>query len=226
LNNELKSKQAELKMANQQLTIIENKLSNITVETANSTMKLQKHIPVKRSVEQLMLEIEKAEVISNVQISTIAMGSAGSDESIEAARQESNETQTQANENEPNTTETASTSVLDEETEKQAVVLPSGIKKTPFTISGEAKNYFELEKFLESLQGLQRKITLDNLSFKGLNEVTDNEQEMEKISFDLSISAFYFPKLEDLRKELPPIDTPEISNKKNPFNELPTTIGK
>ena len=84
LNNELKSKQAELKMANQQLTIIENKLSNITVETANSTMKLQKHIPVKRSVEQLMLEIEKAEIISNVQISSIAMGSAGSDESIEA----------------------------------------------------------------------------------------------------------------------------------------------
>ncbi len=229
LNNELKSKQAELEMANQQLTIIENKLSNITVETANSTMKLQKHIPVKRSVEQLMLEIEKAEIISNVQISSIAMGSAGSDESIEAAQQESNETQTQANsnnENESNTTETASTTVLDEETEKQAVVLPSGIKKTPFTINGEAKNYFELEKFLESLQGLQRKITLDNLSFKGLNEVTDNEQQMEKISFDLSISAFYFPKLEDLRKELPPIDTPEISNKKNPFNELPTVSGK
>ena len=57
--------------------------------------------------------------------------------------------------------------------------------------------------------------------------MTDNEQEMEeKISFDLSISAFYFPKLEDLRKELPPIDTPEISNKKNPFNELPARIGK
>ena len=164
-------------------------------------MKLQKHIPVKRSVEQLMLEIEKAEIISNVQISTIAMGSAGSDESIEAAQPGSNETQTGANsnnENESNTTETASTTVLDEEKEKQAVVLPSGMKKTPFTINGEAKNYFELEKFLESLQGLQRKITLDKLLFKGLNEVTDNEQQMEKIT-SIFISAFYFPKLEDLR---------------------------
>ncbi|MBB6445870.1 pilus assembly protein PilO [Bacillus benzoevorans] len=233
LNNQLESKQAELDMANQQLTILENKLSNTSEETANSTMKLQKQIPVKRSVEQLMLDIEKAETVSNVTIKTITMGSSGADESVETAAQQTpqdtNENQADTksdNQDQTNGKETASTTVLDEETDKQAAVLPSGVKKTPFTINGEAKNYFELQKFLDSLQALPRKIKLDNLSFKGLTEVMDAGQQNEKITFDLSVSAFYFPKLADLHSELPPIDTPDAANKKNPFNELPTNSGK
>lgn len=231
LNKDLKSKQDELDMANKQLTIIENQLVNISEETAKSTMKLQKQIPVKRSVEQLMLEIEKAETVSNVKINSISMGSTGTDETIESAQdtaQESSANQDGSNNGEQNTAvgqENASTTVLDEETEKQVVVLPSGVKKTPFIISGDANNYFELEKFLDSLHGLQRKIKLDQLSFNGLAEVTNEEPIDPKITFELSISAFYFPKLEDLRNELPPIDTPDISNKKNPFYELPKSSG-
>lgn len=233
LNNDMESKQAELDMANQQLTILENKLVNTSEETANSTMKLQQQIPVKRSVEQLMLDIEKAETVSNVTINSITMGSTSTDESIDTAQQAPQETDenkdkvdNNANQDQTKGKETASTTVLDEETEKQVAVLPSGVKKTPFTISGDAKTYFELEKFLESLQELPRKIKLDQLSFTGLNELMDAEQQNEKITFELSISSFYFPKLEDLRSELPPMDTPDIANKKNPFNELPNVSGK
>lgn len=218
LTKELENKQAELEMANQQLTILDNQLANITEETAQSTMKLQQKIPVKRSVEQMMLAIEKAETISDVYIRSISMGGSGSDETVE---QENNQTVENESSKETEGEDTTPTTVLDEEAEKQVLVLPSGIKKTPFLITGEAKNYHELQRFIDSMQGLQRKVTLEQLSFTGTEEIVDASNPPKNINFSLSIAAFYFPKLEELRNELPPIDTPEISNKKNPFNELP-----
>lgn len=226
LHDELESKQAELKMESEQLTIVENKLANTAKETANSSMKLQKQVPVKRLVEQLMLDIEKAEVVSDVEISSITMNSTGTDETIQGTEQENNDNGEKTDSESSKPSKQESTDVLEEETQPQSVTLPSGMKETPFTISGKADTYFEIERFFDSLLGLERKIKLDHLTFEGLKEVTDIEEESNKITFEVIISAYYFPKLEDLRNELPPIDTPEAFDKKNPFNELPSGSNK
>jgi len=240
LNDKLDRKQTELDMANQQLNIAENKTAETGEKTAESTMKLQLLVPVKRQLEQIILDIEKAEIISNVMIEEISMNGTDADELI-AAEQESDD----ANQNQDEPAEEGTAAVNQEDAQaaggnKEAseetneenataekepaeiaqVALPEGVNRTTISIKGTVGNYFELEKFIDSLLSLKRIIAIDNLSFKGNEEIKNVDQVKEKTEFELTISAFYYPKLEDLLNELPPIDTPDAANKKNPLNSF------
>ncbi len=64
-NNTLEQNKSELKMTNQELSIIQNKLKQTSDQSIESTMELQKQVPVKRLLDQLLLDIEKAEIISD-----------------------------------------------------------------------------------------------------------------------------------------------------------------
>ncbi|WP_338451468.1 pilus assembly protein PilO [Niallia oryzisoli] len=241
LNDKLERKQTELDMANQQLTSIENKTAENEEHAAESTRKLQLLVPVKRQLEQLILDIEKAEVISNVMIDEISMNGTEADEKIEV-EQETNQTeaenQTDAEGTEAGTEEVnqeaadtegnaetgggkakeQETTPKEEPLEIVEVALPAGVNRTSITIKGQAENYFDLEKFIDSLQSLKRIVAIDNLSFKGRDEIMNVDQVEEKAEFELAISAYYYPALEDLLNELPPIDAPAAANKKNPLN--------
>jgi type IV pilus assembly protein PilO len=215
LNQKIDRKESELNMLNKETAIIESRLNQIKEETVLSTMELQKQVPVKRLLDQLLLDVEKAEIVSDTYISEIRLNGTEGDETIENPEDDSvepTENQTDANSNEENKEENNETSSSEDAT------LPNGIKKTTITIIGEADTYFEMEKFLDTLQSLQRIVKVESLSFTAPEEIYKVDQERKPVEFEITIAAYYYPKLEDLQKELPPLDTPSISNKKNPFS--------
>ncbi|KON86884.1 hypothetical protein AF332_08745 [Sporosarcina globispora] len=58
------------------------------------------------------------------------------------------------------------------------------------------------------------------MRYKGFDEVVSVMQEDQMVEFELAIAAYYYPELEELRKELPPMDTQGISNKRNPLSSF------
>lgn len=219
VNDQLERKQSELKMANQGLEMIENSLKRSTEKTIENSMELQKKVPVKRLLDQLLLNIDKAEIISDTTINEIKLNGSAEDEEIAFETDETETEQTEPENIETTETETENTEAIDS-TKILEEKLPNGIKKVSITMNGEALTYFELEKFISSLESLQRIVKVEALKFTGLEEIHSVEQEEQKVQFELTVAGYYFPNLEDLRDELPPLDTPEIANKKNPLSQF------
>ncbi|WML40715.1 pilus assembly protein PilO [Neobacillus sp. OS1-2] len=217
-NNSLAQKKSALKMSNQELSIIQRKLKQTSSQTIQSSMELQKQIPVKRLLDQLLLNIEKAEIISDTNIIELKLNGTESEEDVDLSStipKINTQSSTKTNEN--------STSNQEQSPAQKDVTLPNGIKKTSIILSGEAKTYYELEKFLTELQSLQRIIKIDQFKFTGRDEIYSVLQSMDPLKFEATISAYYFPTLVDLQKEIPPLDTPAVSNKKNPISEFSDT---
>lgn len=216
VNEKMDRKQSELQMATQQLTIIENNLQQLNEQTVLSTVELQKQVPVKRLLDQLLLDIEKSEIISDVNIIEMKMNGTESDEEIDLSEEEGNQPQEENSETE-GSKEISETDPLIEEK------LPNGIKKVSIVLNGQADTYFEMESFIKNLLDLKRILRVESLKYTGFDEIVSVLQEDQMVEFELAIAAYYYPELTELQKELPPLDTPRISNKRNPlssFSEL------
>lgn len=218
VNDKLDRKQTELKMASQELTIIENKLRQTNEQTVLNSLELQKQVPVKRLLDQLMLDIEKAEIISDTNIIEIKLNGTEKDEELDIE----NTADLDENQKENSSDDDSGESNTSDQVDASQNSLPTGIKKVSLSLNGEAETYFEMEKFITSLESLERIIKIDTFNFTGLDEVYSVEQDFEKVEFELSLAAYYYPKLEELQDELPSIDTPDVSNKRNPLNNFST----
>ncbi len=214
LNEQLERKHSELEMANQGLVLVENQLKQLTEKTVISSMKLQKQIPVKRLLDQLLLDIEKAEIISDTKINELKLNGSESDEEVVFKTNENEAAASGNNQSDTENTESADAPKIPEEK------LPTGIKKISVTLKGEANTYFEMESFITSLENLKRIVKVDALKFTGLEEIYSVEQKDQPVEFELTIAGYYYPKLEDLRDELPPLDSPGGANKKNPLSSF------
>ncbi|MBM4762441.1 pilus assembly protein PilO [Bacillus sp. B15-48] len=184
------NKQAQLEVEEQLLAAVQARMSESTAPTSESVAELQKKVPVKKQLEQLILDLNKAEVIANSFISNMSFS----------------EGAVSANGGSPESTE-----------EGEGVSLPDGIKKLTVNLSVTSPNYPQLMKFLDTLERLNRRVVIESVSFSGGSELTNVDQEEENISYSLTLSAFYMPELEDLQDPLPELNVPAPSNKKNPF---------
>jgi type IV pilus assembly protein PilO len=219
VNEKMDRKKSELQMASQQLTIIENNLQQLNEQTVLSTVELQKQVPVKRLLDQLLLDIEKSEIISDVNIIEMKMNGTESDEEIDLSEEESQPPE-ENSETEPETEDSKEDSGTDSLIEEK---LPTGIKKVSIVLNGQADTYFEMESFIKNLLDLKRILKVESLKYTGFDEIVTVMQEDQMVEFELAIAAYYYPELAELQKELPPLDTPRISNKRNPlssFSEL------
>jgi type IV pilus assembly protein PilO len=216
----VEQKQSEYKMSTQELNIINNKLKQTSEQTVLSTMEIQKRVPVKRLLDQFFLDIEKSEIISGTNIMEMKLKGSEKDEEINLTTNPTGNTASTTNTQQ----NTAPQGQQNSSTPKEES-LPNGIKKTTVVLSGEANTYFEMEKFLTELESLKRIVKVEQFKFTGREEVYSVDQSTKPIEFEVTISAYYFPTLEDLQKELPPLDTPKISNKKNPTSEFSDLVG-
>ena len=211
LSNELDSKKNELQMTEQQVNILETKLKTTQTETKTNTMELQKKVPVKRLLEQALLQIEKAEIISDTNI--IEMNINGTDSGEEVTNDELT-TADQAIDDANKKEESNS----NKEKNEQEVILPNGIHQTIIQIIGEASTYFELETFIDKLQSSERIMTIDTLNITGPTEIMSVEDSDQVIEFELAVSIYYYPTLDDLLVDVPPLETPKVSERMNPFD--------
>ncbi|MBW7650792.1 type 4a pilus biogenesis protein PilO [Anoxybacillus sp. ST4] len=144
-----------------------------------SLVELQKRVPVQPFVEQFLLDIEKAEIVSN---STVLSLTFQEGENVEGP--------------------------------------PTPIQKLTVNVSVRSPSYFALEQFIDVLERSKRIVSVDSLSFTGYEEWTTVMDEVPELSYSLTVSTFYAPELRQWIEQLPPLDLPQPSEKRNPFPSL------
>jgi type IV pilus assembly protein PilO len=226
LKSDLEIKQQSLENEQKLLEVLTQRKTDKTNQVVEGTRELQKVLPVFPLQEQLILDLEKAEAVSNSQI--LSMGfSKDAEVAMETSQptaegESAQETPTgQADQNAANQPETTQDAAA---TGDQAAQQPTGptLKKLTVQLSVESPSYVELEKFVETLEALKRIVVVEAINYSGGQEVTTAEQQAQKLTYSLTISAFYMPDLADLAADLPKIDAPAPAGKTNPLLQQPS----
>lgn len=204
-----------------------------------ATGSLQNKVPVKPMSEKLMLDFEKAELLSDSLITAIVF-TEGEEEALPVQDEVDNEDATadtetaedpatatdeetaseeeQANE----TTEENVTDGTEEATqvENQPIpeeVLPAGIRKIRAQLTIESPGFAEMNAFIDSVENQLRMIRVEQLEFTGPEEAQKVEGVTEPVTYNLTVAAYYMPELTDLLEDTPEIDAPDPANKQDPF---------
>ncbi|WP_147532505.1 hypothetical protein [Bacillus marasmi] len=240
--NLIDTQTASLKTEKELLATLQEQSQQKSNITAESLAVLQRKVPVKPQQEQLILDLEQAEVVSGTKIINMSF----SEGDVAPPPAETPEDTNKENENGDDEAKDENADAADEDKDNEAkeendenaddnkekentykpTPLPGGIKRLMVTLSVESSNYEELKKFIESVEGLQRTIVVETISFSGVAEVTElpeanAKQDDEKIAYSLTLSAFFMPGLTDLQDKLPELVAPPPANKTNPFNRFP-----
>jgi type IV pilus assembly protein PilO len=212
LKSDLESKERTLASEKKLLEVISQKELDETKKVTEDTRELQKKIPVSALQEQFILDLEKAENVSNSKI--LSMGfSKDADVALESGTPPANET--------AESTEVPEVKTVQETQAEQVAPAPTtGLKKLTVTLSVESLTYEAVEKFIATLESLKRIVVVESITYSGGEEITtlDPEKVDEPLLYTLTVSAYYLPGLDDLIAELPKIDAPAPANKKNPLN--------
>lgn len=181
---------------------------------AFDTTVLQRKVPVKPLVDQFILDLNRAELVSKSNIHKLDF----SDDALNTD-QFSNEEEGVNEDSEGETTEDTSTTDANPPSEP-VVALPEGIQAVDVSMEMSSDNYPSLRKFLLSIEDLPRMALISGLTFSGKSEsiVTIEEGDLE-VAYVANVATFYIPTLTDLAEQTPSIDYPEPSDKDNPLYE-------
>lgn len=171
------------------------------------TLSLQKRVPVVDNMEQFLLMLEEAEVVSKSLIQNVSFS-----KSTEAVV---NETTV---EEDINNLEAGTYGM--EQPESDEPILPEGLEKLVANLTIEADDYFELKDFVQRIEQFDRIINVDSLQYNGFTEITNITEEISEppvLSYNMAISTYYFPKLEELKDQAPKYESENPSEKKNPL---------
>lgn len=194
------------------------------------SVELQRKVPVSPMVEQLVLDLEKAETVSNSKIESVTFAEsedaflppaepeavqsdtpADGAENSEAPADQSGNTQSESADAPP------AQPVSAQETAALPAA-PEGLKRILISLEVTSSHYFDMEAFISELENQQRVAKVDLLTFNGVKELTSLNQEGEPLKYSLQVSAFYMDTLQDLKDETPKVAAPEPGGKLNPLN--------
>ncbi|AZU63502.1 pilus assembly protein PilO [Neobacillus mesonae] len=217
LQSDLEMKQQSLKSEQKLLEIASRKNTVDAKKTIEDTRELQKKLPVKALEEQLILDLEKAETVSNSKINSMGFAKDADVGTTpdQASGQNANDQQNTTNEDTTNQTAQGT------DGQPPALPTPAGMKKLTVNLAVESPSYKDFEKFVGTIESLKRIVMVESISYAGGQEITSVDQEDQPLSFSLTISAFYMPNLADLAADLPKIDAPQPAGKDNPLSQFP-----
>ncbi|RSK28019.1 pilus assembly protein PilO [Bacillus sp. HMF5848] len=213
LQQQVQQKENDLKLEKQLLEVVQSKVSQAQQQTYSSTLELQRKVPVKPLLDQFILHIEKAEVVSDSFIVNMSFNTNEEvnlsvlDEYEQFRKEEKELVHNDQTETEP-----------EAETAEPESLLPEGMKKITVNLSVKSPDYYAMQTFLKSLEQEQRITQIDVLSFNGPEETTSFVDEADNmLAYSVTVSTFYHPTLEDLQDEVPIIEVPAPSEKNNPL---------
>lgn len=215
---ELKISQLEnsVKVEKKLLEVISNKHS--TEAPVLSSTEIQKRIPVIPLVEQIVLDVGRAETLSESRV--IDMSYSESEFTLIDETQPEEQQEGISPDNSAENNEGTKDNESEELTEEEKMVDPElidGLNQIIVTLHVQSPNYDELENFLSALEHQTRITRVNSLSFTGIPELVSVEQLAEELVYDVTISTFYMPKYEELADDAPKLTVPPPGNKKNPL---------
>lgn len=256
LKTDLAMKQLSLQSEQKLLdTLSKNKADTAAKSAAVDTRELQKRIPVKPLEDELILDLEKAETVSNSQIQSMSF-TTGGDVAAAASQPAAANTQGQqnttnqsvtqnagsttqnsvnTNQNSANTNQNTAGNTYQPTANQQASAAnsqaqtanPTGLKKLTVSLSVQSPNYQQFEKFIATLESLKRIVVVEQINYSGGQEVTSQTTpQSQPLSYTLTVSAFYMPSLADLQSQVPAIDAPAPAGKTNPLVQYPVVTNQ
>ncbi|MBH0159173.1 hypothetical protein [Fictibacillus sp. 26RED30] len=229
VDTEMKQQEVLLKTASESIAV--------TTQTSENTFALQEEVPVKPLVDQLMLQFEKAEVLSDSLILTMDFTDGNELEEEEVVAEEET-TEDEASEN-PAADETTDTENTENATEVEGdisnpndtveqsetpipaapEVLPKGVKKITAKMSVVSKDYDGIRNFITTIEELKRVIVVEGITFTGMDEleIASADAVTDQLKYDITISAYYLPELTDYLKDLPKGEFPAPNGKEDPL---------
>jgi len=210
---EIDNLKSNISMQEKFIEVLNGKKSE-EVPSAVSSTEIQKKLPVIPLVEQLILQIQEAELVSKSKISNMSFSESDFAPPVEEnLQQETPDTENTESE----TTETEETDV-----DKQQIIDPAlleGLKQVTVSLTVESPGYYELEEFLSKIEHQTRITKVDSLNFTGKQEITSITQADvdEPLTYAVTISTFYMPAYPELAVDAPTIEVPDPGNKKNPL---------
>lgn len=207
----------EIQTEEKLLAVIQQKDQKVD-EVVRSTVQLQGKVPVAPLVDQILLRFDEAAIVTDSSIQAYAFND--EDQSVESSLEERTKPKTFELQNplerieEQNQGETPST---------DAAPLPQGIKRVTANLSVASPNYVQLEQFLTRLEKQKRITTVQSLSFTGNPEVlnVDDGDQLDlkkEVSYQVQVSTFYAPELQELIKDLPYVKYPAPGKRTNPLS--------
>lgn len=200
------------------LELISDKRTNDTPIV--SSTEIQKRIPVVPLVEQIVLDLERAETLSESRVISMSYSESEFTLMDETQPVEDQEATNPENieENEQGLTENGIDEVKQTvEVEDVDPQLIDGLNQITVTLQVQSPTYPDLEKFLSVIEHQTRITRVDSLSFSGTPELTSVDQIVQPLVYDVTISTFYIPKYTELAEEAPKLTVPPPSNKDNPL---------
>ncbi|MEJ9210670.1 hypothetical protein [Bacillus smithii] len=185
----------------------------------------QTALPWNDSVDQFILDLQKAETSSGCTIIQYALAE-DSDSSTDAGdgtNQADQMAGTNSNSNETSisTGETASTTTQNNDSKPSKTAktsLPSGVKQEKVNLVVQASTYPEIYQFLEKLEQMDRVNRVESIQFAGNDEPVSTENEANALTVNMTISVYYDSTIAKKLKLTPPsISTPDPSGKSNPL---------
>jgi type IV pilus assembly protein PilO len=234
LKSDLGMKEQALTSQQKLLDIVSQKKTAATKTEPEDTRELQKKVPVLPLQEQILLDLEKAETVSNSKIKNMGFSkdadvAAPTDQAATGTGTSDAQT-AQPAASKVDGTQAAGAPQGDGTQSAQAnqttgPVAPAGMKKLTVQLSVDSPTYQDFEKFIETLESFQRIVVVEAISYSGGEEITSLDQETKPLSYTLTVSAFYMPTLTDLETQTPKIDAPAPAGKLNPLTQSPTVSG-
>ncbi|MED1602932.1 hypothetical protein [Alkalihalophilus marmarensis] len=213
----------ELEYEQAQLAGVIEEAEEKPLEVIESSMMIQRKLPVRPLVDQLLLTFARAEGIADAYILSIDI----QDEAEGVWFGETGETsieveQDQEQDNEPE--ELEDFIELEEEEEPVPSAPPEaassleGLEVIRFVLRVRTNEYAGLARFAEELDRNDRLMSIDSITYAAPSERVLVEDEQEALEFLMTVSAFYYPIDEpDLEQELPQVDYPRPANKSSPL---------
>lgn len=208
------------------LTSYERRSQKAQEKVIEDSTDLQEKLPVSPLLEQFLLDIEKAEVVSNSFISSMSF----SETDITVNPQEKTNKGTTLQDKVEGAGQIDEAKSIQNNGRAEVVqpngdlitpppdTVPPGMKRLTVTLSVQSPDFYAMISFLQTIEDLERITKIDSLSFKGNEEKTViSKNENEPLEYSLTISTFYHPGLKELQDELPPLETPKPGNKVNPL---------
>jgi len=222
LNAQIDLQQQQLENEQQLVSVLLTQPGDRVDETLRSSAELQKQIPVKPLIEQLILDMEKAELLSNSFIESIAI----TETEVLATSLQPEQTGEMIN---PIETPSEGNAAAPDEAEPDVAVVdpiqpnlvPEGLFKVSMSLAVQSSSYFELQQFLTVIEDLPRIIEVEQIGFTDGGEVTSLNDSREALTYSVTVAAYYYPALDELISELPIIDAPPPADKSNPLTQFP-----
>ena len=199
LQQKVNELEAAITKEKQELAMIDETGQSSAKKEIVNTSELQQKIPVQPLTDQIVLSLEEAEVASGTLITSLTF-------------QEGEESEQQSQDDLGIQTET-------ENTDESAENLPGGVKQIQAEMTVASPSYKELETFVKEIEQLPRMAKVESLQFAGTQEARELVVKPENLSFQVIVSFYYYPELEELVQQLPNYEAPPASDKENPLYE-------